>query len=264
MNELKNAIKNKNVILFIGAGISMNLNIPSWNDLIDHMSEELGYDKGVFNSYGNYLSLAEFYEIKKKNIDSLKSWMNRELHKTSINIKDSKIHKLIVDIDAPLIYTTNYDRWIEHAYEYYGKKYRKISNVGDLVNLRNDETQIIKFHGDLDDDNNSIVLTESSYFERLNFETPLDIKFRADSLGKNILFIGYSLSDVNIRFLFYKLSKLWEDSNINNRPKSYIFLRKPNPIQEAVLKKRGINAIISKKENITEGLEELLEELIYK
>lgn len=109
MNELKNVIKNKNVILFIGVGIFMNLNILLWNDLINYMLEELGYDKEVFNLFGNYLLLVEFYEIKKKNIDFLKSWMNRELYKILINIKDLKIYKLIVDIDVFLIYIINYD-----------------------------------------------------------------------------------------------------------------------------------------------------------
>lgn len=262
MIELKNAIKTKSLILFIGAGISMNLKLPSWQDLIDHISLELGYDKEVFNSFGDYLALAEFYEIKKNNIHSLRSWMDRKWHDQSINIEDSRIHKMIVDLDAPIIYTTNYDRWIEQSYTHYGRKYKKISNVGDLVNIKNDETQIIKFHGDFDDNDESIVLTESSYFERLSFETPLDIKLRSDVLGKNILFIGYSLNDINLRFLFYKLNKLWVDSNVSNRPKSYIFLGKPNPVQEAILKKRGINAIISENDNISEGLESFLEGLI--
>jgi hypothetical protein len=263
MFDLVNQIKNKNLILFIGTGVSMNLELPSWKELISHISEELGYDYEVFNSFGDFLALAEFYEIQKKSISSLRSWMDRKWHDPSINIAESKVHKMIVELDVPIIYTTNYDRWIEKAYDYYGKKYKKISNVGDLVNVKNDETQIIKFHGDFDDDDKSIVLTESSYFERLSFETPLDIKLRSDILGKSILFIGYSLNDINLRFLFYRLNKLWVNSAVSNvRPKSYIFLAKPNPVQEAVLKRRGINAIISDKENFAEGLESFLVKLI--
>jgi len=34
-------------------------------------------------------------------------------------------------------------------------------------------------------------------FDRLYFSSPLDIKLRTDALGRSILFIGYSLSDVN-------------------------------------------------------------------
>ena len=66
------------------------------------------------------------------------------------------------------------------------------------------KTQIIKFHGDFDDDS-SLVLTESSFFIALDFESPLDIKLRSDSLEKSLLFIGYSLSDINIRYMLYKL-----------------------------------------------------------
>ncbi len=49
----------------------------------------------------------------------------------------------------------------------------------------------------------SIVLGESSYFRRLDLESPLDIKLRADLPGRTVMFIGYSLADVNIRYLFY-------------------------------------------------------------
>ena len=42
-----------------------------------------------------------------------------------------------------------------------------------------DATHIVKFHGTFDDDA-SLVLTESSYFDRLEFESAIDIKLRAN------------------------------------------------------------------------------------
>jgi len=106
------------------------------------------------------------------------------------------------------------------------------------------KTQIIKFHGDFDDDS-SLVFTESSFFQRLDFESPLDIKLRSDSLEKSIVFIGYSLSDINIRYMLYKLHRQWKDSSFEHiRPKSYIFLVEPNPIKESLLKERGIIPIV--------------------
>ncbi len=141
-------------------------------------------------------------------------------------------------------------------------KFKKIANVGDLIHARNDDVQIVKFHGDFDDDN-SIVLTESSYFERLSFESPLDIKLRADALGKTILFVGYSLSDINMRLLFYKLHKLWQESPYANaRPQSYIFLTRPNPVQEAILKDRSIEPIVSDVDDPKDGLERFLKGLV--
>ena len=108
------------------------------------------------------------------------------------------------------------------------------------------------------------MLTESSYFKRLDFESPLDIKLRSDMLGRSILFIGYSLSDINVRFLLYKLDKLWQNSNIRveKRPSSYIFLPTPNPIQENILRKRGIETIIGSNIDKNKSIEEFLSSLL--
>ncbi len=237
----------------------MNLGLPSWERLIDKLARDLGFDTEVFMTYGDHLTLAEYYKLNK-GIGPLRSWMDRKWHNTDkVDITESRIHQLIVELDFPIIYTTNYDRWIEFAFDAYQKAYIKIADVADIKRIREDATQIIKFHGDFDNDS-SIVLTETSYFDRLDFETPLDIKLRADVLGKSILFIGYSLSDINIRYLLYKLNKMWKASNnLDAKPKSFILLINPNPIQERVLEQRGIVPIISQDEDPGKGLANFLE-----
>src|SRR3954463_1180654 len=85
-------------------------------------------------------------------------------------------------------------------------------------------TQIVKFHGDFDDDG-SLVITETDYFNRLAFDSPLDVKFRSDALGKTVLFIGYSMTDLNIRLLLHNLWHDWRVSGYEkHRPKSYVFM----------------------------------------
>ena len=83
-------------------------------------------------------------------------------------------------------------------------------------------------------------------------------------LGKSILFIGYSLSDINVRILLYKLDKLWKASNVREekRPSSYIFLPTPNPIQENILGKRGIKTIIGTNIDKNKSIEEFLSSLL--
>jgi len=258
MEQLLNSFRQGNVILFVGAGVSMNLGLPSWGALIDKMAEELGYDPEIYKSFGDFYALAEYYRLKKGNIGSLRSWMDRTWHSTDIDVSKSKIHEYIAKASFPIIYTTNYDRWIELALQHYNKPCTKISSVADLTNIKNNSTQIVKFHGDFDNDN-SIVLDETSYFERLDFETPLDIKLRSDVLGKSVLFIGYGLADVNLRFLFYKLSKLWKKNSLGlAQPKSYIFSPRPNPVQEAILDQWGIDMISSESDDPGKALEEFL------
>ncbi len=243
LEDLRENIKNKNVILFVGAGISATLGLPTWSQLISHIADELDYDANLFKQYGDSLTLAEYYYLEKGRIGELRSWMDQNWNISKDDIKKSKIFETIAKLDFPLIYTTNYDKCLERAFEAWGKKYKTIVGVDDLVNIDSNVTQIVKFHGDTISDD-SIVLTESSYFDRLDFESPLDIKLRSDMLGKSLLFVGYSLSDINIRLLIYKLDKLWKNSNTGKRPNSYIFLPTPNPIQEKILVRRGITPIV--------------------
>jgi len=260
--HLIDALNNKNVILFVGAGVSSNLGLPTWRDLVKQMAEELGYDPDIFLTHGDYMELAEYYCQVKGSIGGLRSWMDRSRDQSNIKITDSKIHEYIFKLNCPIIYTTNYDRWLERTYEHYEKPYHLIRNIKDLCNLKGNIPQIIKFHGDFEDDS-SLVLTESSYFKRFDFEGPLDIKLRADSLGKTILFIGYSLSDLDIRYLFYKLHHLWDNfSGSIGRPRSYIFMNRPNPIKEKVLDTRGITMISSDEIHPSFALENFLQELV--
>lgn len=262
MDQLIQAYRSKRLILFVGAGVSMGLGLPSWRQLVNHMAKELGFDPDIYRTFGSDLTLAEFYRISKGQIGPLRSWMDREWHQPSTDISKSRIHELIATSDFELIYTTNYDRWIERAFDHHKKPYSRIANVGDLSSIAKDKTQIIKFHGDFDDDT-SIVLDETSYFERLEFESPLDIKLRSDVLGRSVLFIGYSLNDINIRYLFYRLANLWKKSSKGApQPMSFIFSPKPNPVQEAALAQWNIRMISAADDDPETALVKLLEKLV--
>jgi len=63
-----------------------------------------------------------------------------------------------------------------------GTPFAKIANAKDVAKAADGVTQIVKFHGDFNDDA-SLVLAETDYVERLKFDSPLDIKFRVDVLG---------------------------------------------------------------------------------
>jgi hypothetical protein len=261
MQELVLAIREGKALLFVGAGVSMNLGLPSFSGLIDRMAEEIGYEPDQFRKLGDYRTLAEFYYRHLGTLEPLRRWMDKSWHDPQIRIEDSTIHKAIVDLDFPIIYTTNYDRWLERAYDAFGKPYTRITGVSDIPRHVRGNTEIVKFHGDFDAED-SIVLTESSYFDRMAFESPLDIKLRSDVLGRTVLFIGYSLSDMNVRYMLYRLQKQWErDGTLDNRPKSYIFLAHPNAAQECVLRSRGIEPIVSEEDDTAGGLRRFLTEL---
>jgi len=262
MEQLLATYRSKKLILFVGAGVSMRLGLPSWKNLTEHMAVELGYEPEAFRSFGSERMLAEFYRLTKGQIGSLRSWMDREWHSPKVELSASRVHELVVKAGFDLIYTTNYDRWLESAFDHYKRDYVKIASVGDLSQIRDGVTQIVKFHGDFDDDT-SIVLDETSFFERLEFESPLDIKLRSDVLGRSVLFIGYSLSDINIRYLFYRLANLWKKSARGApQPKSYAFFASPNPVQELVMAQWNIEMLSSDKVDPQAALISFLEQFV--
>jgi hypothetical protein len=260
--DLINAIKERQAILFAGAGVSMTVGLPSWRTLIEHIAAELELDMEKLDEPDiNHLTLAEFYRIKQGSIGPLRSWMDRNWTVSDEELRASRVHRLICELDFPIIYTTNFDRNLETAFELYGKDFVKIVNAKDIARIREGVPQIVKFHGDFDDDK-SIVIAETDYMDRLSFESPLDIKFRSDALGKTILFIGYSLSDLNIRFLLHRLWKMWTGSGFErDRPQSYVFMLRPNPVEEAVLEQWGLRVLTERDCAPEEALETFLAKL---
>jgi len=258
LDALAAAVRDRSAILFAGAGLSMSVGLPSWRSLIEHMCRELGLDLGALNGEVGYHTLAEYYRLQKGSIGPLRSWMDRSWSVSEARVRDSRLHQLIVGLDFPIIYTTNYDANLEVAYRLSGRDFVKIAGARDIAHARGDVTQIVKFHGDFEDDA-SLVIAETDYFNRLNFASPLDVKFRADALGRTILFVGYSMSDLNIRLLLHRLWETWRASGQEkDRPRSFVFMPQPNPVQEAVLGQWGITALAGDREDPQEALVEFL------
>jgi hypothetical protein len=241
---LAGAIKRRQAILFVGAGVSMAVGLPSWKTLVDHLLKELQLGPEVIDGMNDgYQMLAEFYRLKQGGMGPLRSWLDRNWKVATDKVSQSELHKLIVELDFPAIYTTNYDRNLETAFEIHHKPYAKIANAKHIADAARDVTHIIKYHGDFDDDA-SLVLTETDFLDRLSFDAPLDIKFRADALGRTILFIGYSMSDPNIRLLLHSIWQTWEKSgHRNHRPPSFVFMPSSNPVQEAILAHWGLTLL---------------------
>lgn len=245
-------VKQKRLIPFIGAGFSKNCPrkdrepFPTWPELVEYLFKAFSIEPTGVAFRHDLLRVTEYLSLIKGGMGPVRYELERLLDDESAQISESRPHLQLAQLDLPVIYTTNWDNLIEKAYEHVGRKFEKVVRIQDVVRVgRSTEgaTQIIKFHGSFEYED-SLVLTERQYFERLELESPLDLKLRADILGRSVLFMGYSFADMNIRYLWFKLNRLMQGLRHEDRPVSYMVLAERDQIAENLFPEIGIESIV--------------------
>lgn len=255
-------IRKEEVVLFVGAGLSIYAGFPSGNELKKIFIENLTLkEKENIDLEQKLDGLTEdIYRIKGNNKNFLIEVLNKTFNKDA---KSLKTHILLSKIPHfKTIITTNYDKLFEEAYK---SKCQLIINEKQISNIDKTKSQIFKVHGDLSNPD-SIILKKSDYnnFFKENSESSLFWTVLKERIStKNVAFLGYGLEDSNIEVIFDKISDVLGDN------KKEIFLIAPNFSQSKQnhLNGKGIKYInsdadtfinellINIKENIIDDLE---------
>lgn len=252
--ELRRLYRDNRVIPFLGAGASMAVTWrrkdqivrgPSWRELVDHACEILEIQEPeLLRVRGSDLQILEYFLAVKGSFAPLTNWLSSEFsHAEDGNILGCPIHKSLVELDrCSLIYTTNYDNFLERAFSASGRKVHVTSSELNINHSRS-MYEVVKFHGDFNDPEN-MVFSESQYATRMRFETAMDFKLRSDILGRAVLFIGYSFNDPNVSYLFHLVNKIFNrlpDSYSGRR--AYIVLPDPSEFERRLFHIRNIEVI---------------------
>jgi len=243
ISDLINSLEAQKLIPFIGAGFSESCGCPSAHSLAKQLltrfrikDAELLADDDI-----GLLRLAEYLKIiRDGDMSAVLQQIRLILNEETVVISESQPHLFLAQLGAPIVYTTNYDSLIERGYDHLAIPYQIVVRTEDIIKTAGSNlTQIVKFHGSLEQEE-TIVLTESDYYQRLEFVTPIDIKLRADALGRSLLFMGYSFSDFNVRYLWFKLQHMLQGIDKGKVPPSYILVSNPDEITSTLLKNMGI------------------------
>lgn len=289
-----NQEKERNLILFVGAGVTRNAQFPSWWELLNKIGRLQGYSPDVIRSLSDQpLELAEFY--MKNDPSTVMEVFNDQFNipdkYLKLNIQRSPLFSQLVSLNAKRIYTTNYDKAIELAYSIYDKVIppnKVLGLVNPLTKGKTEKAKVVKLHGDINDYdelssvkpadkekkfNEIFVLSESSYFKSIkDIESPLTMhsdpatrlfkQFYLDLKDdKNIiLFIGYGLGDFNINYSIFNALENCK-KKIDYKDRLFYFTSESNPVKEKIMNDRNINTIISKEADKKKALTEFLIDL---
>lgn len=245
LKQLKEAYHENKVVPFIGAGLSVPFNIPTWGDLIRDITDE--YAKGKIevllrsvvdwhlenNDYwGAIDQIKKFAHLVDQDIQKMIVKLIKQ-HKT--NVEDDNLHNYsdLAKMNFKLHLTTNYENLLyEHI---------KCDNLPILLKDLDfssqdlyDEKRICHLHG-FTSNLGSIVISKSGY-ETLYSNEKYGELLKAVTSSKNLLFMGFSFDD---KFV----SDLIKDYKQYLNGTHYILLA--NPTQERIKELRDKYGLIT-------------------
>lgn len=229
---LRKALNNNQLVLFVGAGASKNSGMPLWGEAISEIADKLSLS--VANE--DTLKIPQYYfnARGKKEYTELM----RKIFKYDEELKITKLHKKIIELQTYTIITTNYDHLIEKAAKESGQVIQVISQDKDMP-YRTSARELIKMHGDFEHDN--FVLKEDDYLHYSSNFKLIETYIKSLIGSKVILFIGYSLNDPNVKQIIS-----WVKEVIGQDfQRAYIILpgETPDTIKRDYFKNLGVNII---------------------
>lgn len=202
LEKISDLCSENRIIPFLGAGCPALILNCDWDSLMAEIADQYNIsDSGnmkIAQRFINQYGKNKFCEV-----------LNSRLSVDDFDDNKGYVYIAIASMGIGTIYTTNQDNVMEKCCEKHGFSYKSIITIEDLISARIGEGLYIKYHGDYSVPE-SVVFGEDDYLDRIeDKDNFIDIKLKSDMLGRNILFVGYSFRDINLKLLFRRLKNVF-------------------------------------------------------
>lgn len=199
--NLLSSVFSENYFLWVGSGFSYNFGYGSWEAVLTKVKETIEYQMDI--DVSNPLKAAELlcsYARINKGYTDVK--FNAVVAESLIALKIEKSEpdwkKRFREFAPNMLVTTNWDNLLEEIFD-------GLANVivrkDQRPQVSHTGRNIFKIHGDVGRPS-SIVVTQSQYFEFQREDTYLNRKIYTLFSEASPIFVGYSLTDPNIGFIY--------------------------------------------------------------
>lgn len=243
--DLKNALEAGDCVLFVGAGMGYNMvdgtnsQIPDGKMLAQLIAEKFSLPKS--DEY-SLTDVSTFVEIRKNGRRDLINYIRTILQDAS----PDDYMQWIPAVKWRAIYTTNYDRTIQKAYDNCEKpvqEYTTITHISEYDDFdHNQVVPIIHLHGSLfeGEDINNIIISQNDYINYSKKRKSLFGLLQQCFVKNCVLFTGYSHNDANFQSILADISEEVFPSSLR---RSYRIDPNTNSINKVILENRHISTL---------------------
>lgn len=243
-NLLVDAVRNRQAVLFAGAGISLTSLGWAAGRLRDLLGEKIRADYADYD-YG--VRSLEDVSDEYATLNDRISLVNTLAQMFPANAPPSVAHLMAVRCFR-FIVTTNWDTLFESAYRSVNQGYQFLASNEDAPNFNYDQHNLIKLHGSADRPLTIVATTEA--YENYP-DTHADLINRVSELLHNntVLFVGYGLRDEHVRRLLARIRR--QRGEWARRAYAVGFF---DQVRTKVLDKRNIQVIEAKADDFLPAL----------
>jgi hypothetical protein len=199
--ELIEQLKNGNVILFCGAGISASEGgLPSGQQLARELAERAGVPALV---NAPLPEVAQAYELEMGHHSLIEYIAGRIDDSRYIPLRT---HRLIAALPFSKIVTTNWDNLLEEALHQAGKPCVKVVGDSNLAFADDAKVLLVKLHGSIEQQD-SIIITGDDYYDVFARRPETANLVQTYFATKTILFLGFGLADEDFKRLYHEVMR---------------------------------------------------------
>lgn len=191
-------LKNNNLAIFAGAGLSRASGYVDWANLLSGIALELGL---TIDEKTDLVSLAQYYcnDFGRQGINEA------IIDKFEKDAEENKNLDILANLPISVYWTTNYDSLIEDTLSNHKKKVDKKIDQKQLKNYKpNRDVIVYKMHGDKEHPDDAVITRDD--YESYNKTRPLfTTNLKGQLVEKTFLFIGFSFEDPNLEQILSRI-----------------------------------------------------------
>jgi SIR2-like domain len=258
LEPLANLLREGRLIIFVGAGISLASDLPTWDGFLDKF---IDFCNDLKNRYPNNTEIVNIFNdlliqssrrekssnqarvatVLKSRFQELSEPLRvnveKDFQRWFFNLFNSAIpneaHELIAQTNYPYILTSNYDTLIEEAYKKLGliplaASFHESRIIAESIYQRSN--LILHIHGSYTDVlSNKIIFTSEDYTQIIKKDYPgFSFAIQSLFLTHSVLFVGYGGKDPHMEDLIEEFSYWFGFHNGQESSQNYLVTKNAN------------------------------------